>query len=372
MTHNQFIVAINELGQSIWYDNLSLDVLQSGELKELLDLGVSGLTSNPTIFKKAIADSSHYDQKIQQLVTSGLSSAEEICESLMIDDVGAAADLLQDTFERTHGADGYASIEVSPALAHDTAGTVAAAEKLWKALNRPNVMIKIPATAEGIPAIEQVLAQGINVNITLIFSTAVYAQVVDAYLNALAKLGDVARQKKLASVASFFVSRVDAIVEKSLEEKGLLSDDRSAAVIGKVGIANSKLAYEHFEEVFRGERFKKYQELGVPVQRPLWASTGTKNPAFSALLYVEALAGKDTVNTLPPATLNALLEDATILPKLHENLAGAKQTLKVVSELGLNLDELLTILQKDGVSSFAKSYDELLEAVAKKKEALSS
>jgi transaldolase len=365
---NQYLHAINEVGQSIWYDNLSLEVLQNGELEQLVAAGVSGLTSNPTIFKKAIADSSHYDEKIQALAKEKLST-EELCESLMVDDVGAAADLLLDTYQRTRGADGYASIEVSPTLADDTAGTVAAAERLWKTLDRPNVMIKIPATEAGVDAIAQVLSKGINVNVTLIFSCDVYRDVVSAYLKGISELSD-EKKRGISSVASFFISRVDSSIEKEIEKKGLSDDAKAQSLIGKVGIANSKIAYKHFMEVFYGETFAESRSAGVPVQRPLWASTGTKNPSFHPLLYVEELAGKDTVNTIPPATLNELLQEATILPKLEQGLQEAEETMECVGELGIDLPAMLKTLQVDGVAAFATSYQELLDAVAKKQETL--
>ncbi|MCI5064365.1 transaldolase [bacterium] len=383
MAKNRNVQAVGEAGQSLWYDNLSLDVLRSGELQRLLEEGVSGLTSNPTIFKKAIADTSHYDEKIVALRDSLSSSSgsaegvtEEICESLMVDDVAAAADLLMPVFEASGGEDGYASIEVSPRLAHDTAGTVAAAERLWKKLDRPNIMIKIPATEAGIPAIREVLSQGIPVNVTLIFSVEVYRQVISAFLEGVAQIESADRQKKIASVASFFVSRVDAAVEKEISARGSLSTEVVEQLVGKVGIANSKLAYELFEEVFRGEEFSPLREQGVPVQRPLWASTGTKNPSFPELLYVEALVGKDTVNTLPPATLQSLLERSPDAPpirgELHDGLSEAKKTLQLLEESEIDLSRILSQLQEEGVRSFSDSYEDLLRAVAEKQKALSN
>jgi transaldolase len=260
---------------------------------------------------------------------------------------------------------------VSPYLASDENGTVEAALRLWKKLNRPNIMIKIPATLQCIPAIRRTLEQGINVNVTLIFSDAVYREVAEAYISALetrASKGEDIRA--ISSVASFFVSRVDAIVEKGFDElvkAGKVTTDKKDVFFGKVGVANSKLAYESFERLFGSERFKKLQEKGARVQRPLWASTGTKNPIFKAVMYVEELAGRDTVNTMPPATLKALLVGASIAPKLHDGLANAKQIIATVNSMGIGFDALLQELQVAGVKSFADSYKELLASIDKKR-----
>lgn len=366
---NPRIVALNELGQSVWYDNLSRDVLKSGELRSLIEQGVSGLTSNPTIFKQAIADTSNYDSDMGSSALKGLD-AEALCEELMLADVAAAADLLKQTYTDTAGGDGFASIEVSPYLASDTDGTVAAAERLWKKLSRSNAMIKIPATPECIPAIKAVLERGINVNVTLIFSTQVYQEVAEAYISALevrAARGQDLRS--VASVASFFVSRVDALVEKKFDvlvAKGLCSEGDRPRFFGKVGVANSKLAYEAFENIFNTPRFKKLQELGARVQRPLWASTGTKNPVFKPVMYVEELAGRDTVNTMPPATVKALIQSADIAPKLHTGLQEAKELLAWLESKSISMDALLMELQVAGVKTFADSYKDLLASIADK------
>jgi transaldolase len=368
---NSHIVALNELGQSVWYDNLSRDVLRSGELKALIDQGVSGLTSNPTIFKQAIADTSNYDDDMRSAELKGLTT-EAMCEELMVRDVAAAADLLRPIYEATAGGDGFASIEVSPYLAADEKGTIEAAVRLWKKLSRPNIMIKIPATSECIPAIQAVLEHGINVNVTLIFSDDVYRQVANAYVSALearAARGDDVRG--VASVASFFVSRVDAIVEKTFDglvAKGDVEASSRDRFFGKVGVANSKVAYASFEEIFGATRFKQLQEKhGARVQRPLWASTGTKNPAFKAVMYVEALAGRDTVNTMPPATVKALLAGAEITPALHAGLQGAKELLAWIDSCGLSMKALLHELQIAGVKSFADSYRDLLASIDAKR-----
>jgi len=363
---NKNIENINKLGQSIWYDNLSRDLLTSGDIGRLIESGVSGLTSNPTIFKKAIADTNLYDSDIRNLSKKNLSH-EDICEQLFIEDVGAVADLLKPVYEKTGGQDGFASIEVSPLIASDTTHTIEVARRLWSRLNRPNIMVKVPATKEGIPAIQALLEEGINVNITLIFSVDVYEEVMEAYIKGLEARASTGKDNsRVASVASFFVSRVDAICEKTFDT--LLGDGRVQQsdrdlFFGKLGIANSKAAYQKFLEVFKTERFKSLESGGARVQRPLWASTGTKNPDFSPLLYVEQLVGPDTVNTLPPETLNNLLAGADVAPRLTEKIAEAEQVIANVGKLGLSLPEMLFQLQVDGVKSFADSYRELLESI---------
>lgn len=370
---NPNILALNELGQSVWYDNLSRDVLRSGQLKVLIDQGVSGLTSNPTIFKQAIADTNNYDEDMRSSELKSLGT-EALCEELMLRDVAAAADLLRPTYDATGGGDGYASIEVSPYLAADCQGTIDAAVRLWGKLNRPNVMIKIPATAECIPAIQAVLEKGINVNVTLIFSKEVYEQVANAYIKALqtrAAQGESLRN--ISSVASFFVSRVDAIVEKTFDElvaAGKAKASDKEIFFGKVGVANSKIAYASFEKLFASDAFKVLKEKGARVQRPLWASTGTKNPVFKSVMYVEELAGRDTVNTMPPATVKALLAGADIKPKLHSGGKEAGDLIAKVNAMGVPTDALYVDLQKAGVKSFADSYRELLDSIEKKRKSI--
>ncbi len=370
---NPYILALNELGQSVWYDNLSRDVLRSGELQALINQGVSGLTSNPTIFKQAIADTSNYDDDMKAPGWAELST-EALCEELMVKDVAAAADLLRPIYDQTGAGDGYASIEVSPYLSADAKGTVDAAARLWKKLNRPNIMIKIPATPECIPAIQAVLEQGINVNVTLIFSTQVYDQVANAYISALeARAARGEPIKGVASVASFFVSRVDSSVEKAIDgciKSGKASEGDREAFLGRVGVANSKLAYASFEKLFGGERFRPLRDKGGRVQRPLWASTGTKNPAFKPVMYVEELAGRDTVNTMPPATVKALIGGATVEPRLHAGLGEAKALVARLAAFGISFDSLLRDLQTAGVKSFSDSYAELLASIEAKRKAI--
>lgn len=373
VTKNPQILALNELGQSVWYDNLSRDVLRSGELKTLIDQGVSGLTSNPTIFKQAIADTANYDDDMRSAELKDLND-EALCEELMLRDVAAAADLLRPIYDATGAGDGYASIEVSPYLAADGKGTVEAALRLWKKLNRPNIMIKIPATPECIPAIQETLEKGINVNVTLIFSKEVYEQVAHAYINALkARAARGESVRNIASVASFFVSRVDAIVEKTFDDlvkAGKAKADDKSTFFGKIGIANSKVAYAAFEKLFSSNDFKTLKEQGARVQRPLWASTGTKNPVFKAVMYVEELAGRDTVNTMPPATVKALLADGAIEPRLHSDAAAAEALVSSVNALGVPFNALLKELQVAGVKSFSDSYRDLLQSIENKRKSI--
>ncbi|MDQ3208720.1 MAG: transaldolase, partial [Gemmatimonadota bacterium] len=301
--------ALLELGQSIWLDDLRRGMLGSGELAGLIAAGLRGMTSNPTIFELAISKSTDYDEELERLAASGRSDAE-IFEALAVEDVGAAADLFRPVYDGSNGADGFVSIEVSPGLARDTEGTIAEAERLWRALDRPNVMIKIPGTQEGWPAIERCLTNGININITLLFSVEHYLKVADAYLSALeARVSKGEPVDRLASVASFFVSRVDTEVDARLARS-----DKPAAkeLAGTIGIANARLAYAAFEEIKASDRWRRLAAKGATVQRPLWASTGTKNPAYSDVLYLDQLIGRDTVNTVPPDTLHKFDEHGTV------------------------------------------------------------
>jgi transaldolase len=357
---NKYVAELNKVGQSLWYDNVSKDAL-AGELRGLIADGISGLTSNPSIFKKAIAESSAYDADIKSLAKKGLD-VEGVCEELMIADVAAAADLLRPVYDKTKGVDGYASIEVSPFLASDTKSTVECAKRLWSKLKRPNIMIKVPATKEGIPAIEALIKDNINVNVTLIFSVEAYTSVAKAYINALN-----ARHKAgqnvdgVASVASFFVSRVDSAIEKHLAGKPQLNE-----YLGKLGIANSKLAYSKFDELFNDPDFKALKAAGAKVQRPLWASTGVKNPAFSPVLYVEELAGADTVNTAPPDTIKAFLKGAKVEGRIGTNMQAAKDLVSKLPSVGVDLSKMLNELLAQGVTLFESAYRDLLTSVENK------
>lgn len=352
------------LGQSIWYDNIRRALLDHGDLQALVDAGVTGVTSNPSIFEKAIAGSADYDEAFGELVTQG-KSADEIFEALAIEDIQRAADILRPVYDGTGGVDGYVSLEVSPALAHDTEDTIAEARRLFATLHRPNVMIKVPATPAGIPAIETLIGEGINVNVTLMFSLDHYDAVAEAYIAGLEKLaaggGDLS---SVASVASFFVSRVDTAVDRALEAMG--NED----LLGKIAIANAKVTYTRFKVTFSGERWAKLSAQGARVQRPLWASTGTKNPLYSDTLYVDALIGPDTVNTVPPATLSAFVDHGTVASTLEEGAAEAHEQLAQLAEQGIDLAAITQTLQDDGVASFTNAFQSLMASIVEKRERL--
>jgi transaldolase/glucose-6-phosphate isomerase len=363
-----------KLGQSLWYDNIRRSLLESGELRRLIEEeGLRGVTSNPTIFEKAISGSTDYDQTIREL-SAKRKSVKDVFDAISVKDIQMAADLFGPVYEKTQGEDGYVSIEVAPSLAHDTDGTVAEARRLWKLVDRPNAMIKIPATSEGIPAVEQCLAEGINVNITLIFSLERYGQVIQAYRAALEKR---AKQGKplasVASVASFFVSRIDTAVDKLLQDRLQASQsvkerDVLLELIGKVAVANAKLAYQLFQASFSAAWFESLRKKGARVQRPLWASTGTKNPNYSDVLYMEELIGPNTVNTVPPATLAAFRDHGKVRPSLQERVGEAKETLDKLKTVGIDLARVTAQLEAEGEKLFADSYDKLTQCLAAKRE----
>jgi transaldolase/glucose-6-phosphate isomerase len=362
-----------ELGQSVWQDYIRRSEIESGELQRMLDLGVLGVTANPTIFEKAITGSTDYDSAIEELVRQG-KTEDEIYKILITEDIGMAADLLRPIYDRTEGRDGFVSIEVAPSLAHDTEGTMREAEEFWRIINRPNIMVKVPATAEGIPAIEELLYRGLNINITLIFSVEVHKQVMEAYLRALERRVQEGKPiDRIASVASFFVSRVDTKVDKLLEE--LLNKEQDPdrrqtikSLMGTAAINNSKMAYQEFLRVFGTERFQRLKEKGARVQRPLWASTSTKNPNYSDVLYVDSLIGPDTVNTLPPQTIMAFLDHGTVERTIDKDLDKARQQLQMLEELGISMKQVTDELTVEGVQAFAKSFDTLAESIREKRE----
>ncbi|MFW6069389.1 MAG: transaldolase [Chloroflexota bacterium] len=350
-----------QLGQSIWYDNISRALIETGALESLLDDGVKGVTSNPSIFEKAIAGSTDYDEAILALVDTNLS-AGQIYEVLALADIQRAADLLRPIYEETGGVDGYVSLEVAPALAHDTARTIVEARRLFNTLDRPNVMIKVPATPAGIGAIAALIGGGVNVNVTLIFSLAHYEAVAEAYLSGLeqrsAAGGDVSH---IASVASFFISRVDSAIDALLVSAG------NRNLQGKIGIANARVAYARFQQIFSGPRWETLVEKGARVQRPLWASTSTKNPAYPDTLYVDQLVGRDTVNTVPPATLKAFIDHGAPVAPLGEDAQAAREQLAQLAALGIDLDTVTQALQDEGVAAFARSFEALIASVAEKR-----
>jgi transaldolase/glucose-6-phosphate isomerase len=355
------------LGQSVWYDNIRRGLIRSGELQQLIDVGVSGVTSNPTIFEKAIAGSTDYDEALLGLAQDA-KSTQGLFEALAIEDIRAAADLLKPVYDRTRGDDGYASLEVSPELAHNTDDTISEAERLFAALGRPNVMVKVPATPEGIPAIRHLIGHGININVTLIFSLDAYKQVAEAYIAGLEDLarsgGDLSR---VASVASFFVSRVDTAVDGQLEDGIREGRDELKGLLGKAAIANARLAYRDFKVLFGDDRFAALREKGARVQRPLWASTGTKSPAYSDILYVESLIGPDTVNTVPPATLSAFLDHGSAAGTLEQGVDEAARLTQSLAAAGIDMERVTAKLLADGLESFAGSFRTLLANIEDKK-----
>ncbi len=360
----------NALGQSIWYDNISRGMIASGALQSLIDQGVSGLTANPTIFEKAISGSADYDDALLRLADAG-KSANDIYEDLVVSDIQAAADLLRPAYDRSNGVDGYASLEVNPHLAHDTAGTVEQAARFFRTLDRPNVLIKVPATPEGIPAIRQLIGQGVNVNVTLIFSLDAYAQVREAYIAGLEDLSEKGGDlSKIASVASFFVSRVDTAVDNELAARLSAGNGEISRLMGQAAVANAKLAYQAFQETFATERFQRLQAKGARVQRPLWASTGTKNPEYSDVLYVDTLMGADTVNTMPDATLDAFIDHGDVCQAVTEGVAQAAAVLESVAQAGVSMTAITDQLLTDGVKAFADSFDLLFDNIEIKRSQL--
>jgi len=354
---------LNQFGQSPWLDYIRRSLLTNQDLQRLIkEDGISGVTSNPTIFEKAIAGSSDYDEQISELLKSNPELDEKsIFEELAIDDIQKTADILRPVYEKSSGLDGFVSLELPPDLAHNSKKEIIEARRLWKKINRPNLMLKIPATKEGIPVIETLIAEGININITLMFSVDHYEAVVRAYLNGLKKCGD---PSKVSSVASFFLSRIDTIVDKLLDEK---SSVRSKELKGKVAIAVAKKVYQRFKEIFTGNEFLALKSRGAHVQKVLWASTGTKNPEYSDLLYVESLIGQDTINTMPPATLNAFRDHGKSSLSLEENITESEKVLGALEKMDINLIEVGEDLQVKGVKAFADSYESLLNSLRKKK-----
>jgi transaldolase len=356
------IARLNDFGQSPWYDNLARSLLQDGGLRRLIDDdGIKGVTSNPTIFEKAMAAGEGYDEELKVCAQEGLS-IEESYWRLVVDDVGTAADMLRPVFDATGGADGFVSVEVSPELAHDTAGTISQAKELFARLGRPNVMIKIPATREGLPAIEANIGAGINTNVTLIFALSRHDEVIEAYLSGLEQLvaggGD---PSTVSSVASFFVSRVDTETDRRLPEDSPLR--------GKTAVANAKLAYRLFQQRFTGARWEALEQQGARLQRPLWASTSTKNPAYSPTLYVDELIGKHTVNTLAPASIEALHGGDTTqqADAVTRDVDGAEQVMADLKSAGVDFDDVTATLEREGVDSFAASFHDALATLEKRR-----
>ena len=356
------IEEVKQLGQSIWLDYICRNLITSGELGKLVQDGISGLTSNPSIFQKAITQSNDYDEAGQALLKANPDAdIDTIYEHLALEDIRMAADILRPVYEASAGVDGYVSLEVSPHLAYDTSATINGAQRLWRLVARPNLMIKIPATAPGIPAIETLTAEGININATLMFSQGHYEAISHAYIRGLARN---LIPQRVASVASFFVSWVDTYVDRELERIGT---EEALALRGRVAIANSKLVYQRSREVFLGEGFARERKRGAHVQRVLWGSTSTKNPNYSDVMYVEGLIGPDTVNTLPLETINAFQDHGRVRRTLDEGLGEAEEVLADLRKVGVDLESVTERLQQDGVKAFADSFDQLLSALTEKR-----
>ncbi len=355
--------ALHTAGQSIWLDYIDRTLVLSGELaRRIGDDALTGMTSNPTIFEKALGQGTAYDAQLAEL--SGDRTPWAIFEAVETDDVRAACDVFRGTYDLSQGTDGFVSIEVSPGAAHDTDGTVQEAHRLWRAVDRPNVMIKVPGTSAGCGALRRLIADGINVNVTLLFSCAAHANVIEAYLAGLEDRAAAGHAlSRVASVASFFVSRVDSEIDKRLDAIGTPA---ALALRGKAAVANAKLAYALFQERFSGPRWAALAAKDAQVQRPLWASTGTKNPAYSDVKYVEALVGPNTVNTLPPATLDAFRDHGTVARTVDADVAGARAEIAAIEALGISLDEVTDKLLVEGLDSFQKSFDGLLAGIEKK------
>jgi transaldolase len=369
------LIELHNYGQSVWLDQISRSLLTTGELTRLIyQDGLRGMTSNPTIFQKAIGKGDDYADEIKRLARKGGSLAD-VYEAVVVDDIGAAADFFLPLYESENGADGFVSLEVSPLLADDTQATIKEAKKLWTRLNRPNVMIKVPGTAAGLPAIQELVAAGLNINVTLIFAVDVYQRVAEAYIRGLERrlvLGQPIN--RIASVASFFVSRIDTAVDTQLEKMAATTDSarkqKIESLMGKAAIANAKLAYEQFSKIFSGDRWNKLQQNGAKVQRPLWASTSTKNPTYRDTLYVEELIGSNTVNTVPINTLDDFRDHGEVKPTLQNGLSEAHQVFTDLKEVGIDMKSVTNKLTEDGVASFAESFNGLIEVIKTRTEEL--
>ncbi len=366
------IEQLHLLGQSIWYDNIERRLLTNGEMAAMIAQGqIRGITSNPSIFNQAIAKSRDYDEALVPLAKSGASQMD-IYEKLAVEDIRAACDLFLPLYEVTQGGDGYVSLEVSPYLAHDTTATAVDAARFWAWVDRPNLMIKIPATIAGLPAVTRAIADGINVNVTLIFSLHRYEAVMDAYLTGLEqRLAAGKALARIASVASFFVSRIDTHIDPLLQAiiaEGGETAVRAQALLGKSAIANARLAYQRFKQVFSGERWQRLQAAGARPQRPLWASTSTKNPNYRDTMYVENLIGDDTVNTVPPATLEAFRKHGVAAATLETGLDAARFVMDELADLSISMDAVTQTLEEQGVKAFADAFTALLSAIEDRRE----
>lgn len=362
--------ALGESGQSVWLDYIQRKLLATGELRRLVEEdGVTGVTSNPAIFEKAVADSDDYDDVTARMGREGSADPKAVYEAIAMRDIREAADMLRSVYRETGGRDGYVSLEVSPHLAHDTEGTVAEARRLWDSVSRDNLLIKVPGTPEGVPAIERLIGEGISVNVTLLFAREAYEQVAQAYLRGLAKAAADGRDLgRIASVASFFISRIDTLADQKIEERIEEAADeagreRLRELMGKAAIANAKLTYRRYKEIMQGEGWQALAGRGARPQRLLWASTSTKNPDYRDVLYVEELVGEDTVNTVPPATLDAFRDHGKVRKSLEEDVEGASETMAALERAGVSMREVTDQLLEDGVRLFSEAFDKLLATI---------
>jgi transaldolase len=365
------IQQLHELGQSVWLDSISRGVLgPDGELAAQVAAGIRGVTSNPTIFEKAVGGSDAYDAQIAEIIAAAGSgkapAAESVFEDLAVTDIRAACDVLRGVYDEAGGTDGFVSIEVAPDLAFDTEGTMVAARRLWSRVDRRNVMVKVPATDEGVPAVEQLTAEGLNINITLMFALADYEAVANAFITGLERCED---PSQVSSVASFFVSRVDTKADAALDKIGT---EAALSLRGRSAVANAKLAYRRYQELFEGERFSRLAAAGARPQRVLWASTSTKNPAYPDTMYVDQLIGPNTINTMPPATVDAFNDHGTVAPTLTEGLEDAEAVIAGLGEVGVSYDQVTKELQTEGVQAFADSMAEVYTTIRAKMAELES
>ena len=370
------LLQLKTQGQSVWYDTIDRGQLVSGLFKRLLDDdGIVGVTSNPTIFQKSISHGDAYDEQMTQLIKQR-KSTNEIYEALVIKDITTVADMLRPIYDRTNRQDGFVSLEVSPDLAHDTERSLSEARRFWKMVDRPNLMIKIPATPEGIPAVQQALTEGININITLIFSLDSYREVADAYISALEDRNAEGKDiSHIASVASFFVSRVDTLVDQLLEDKIKTTSDSAEqqklkSLEGKAAIANARLVYQEFTRIFHTPRFETLKHSGAHVQRPLWASTSTKNPAYRDVLYAEELIGPDTVDTMPLETIENFRDHGRVSRTVENDIQQAKDVFASLEKVGIHYDQVTKQLQDEGVQKFADSFHALFQGIESKKQVI--
>ena len=371
---NNPLIDLQTFGQSIWIDFISRGMISSGKLQQLIEEdGIRGVTSNPSIFEKAITNSDDYDETIRALTLQG-KTADEVYQLLTVKDIQLVADLLRPTYDRTDGQDGFVSLEVSPALAQDTEGTIEEARRLWSLVGRPNSMIKVPATREGIPAIQQLTAEGININITLLFGLPRYQEVANAYITGLESLENQRKNlKQVASVASFFLSRIDVLLDPLLEKKGMAGGsqaDIAAPLQGQVAIASAKAAYQLYQEIFSSDRFAKLANKGARTQRLLWASTSTKNPAYNDTKYIEPLIGPETINTLPIETLEAYRDHGHPQQSLEQNTSKAYHVLNKLSLVGIDLNAVTQQLEDEGVDEFIAASNRLMASLKEKQSSL--